>query len=131
MLINDLISLKKDLNSTKIGHMTNEGLRAYLKLSIELNKYEREFEEKKQELVKEALATKGYDVNTITKEQDQEIGAIVIPILNEYLATEVDVNTKILSWDDLYQGILDLSDNNSLTVDVKSRLTDMLCSDPL
>ena len=45
--------------------------------------------------------------------------------------TEVDVDTKILSWDDLYNGILDIDENVSLPVEVKSRLTMYLCTEEL
>ena len=39
MNISDLITLKKDLERTKVAHLSNDGLRKYLKLSLILNKY--------------------------------------------------------------------------------------------
>ena len=131
MLINDLVVLKNMLKDTKVGRMSNDGLRAYLKLSIELNKYSNEFESKRNDLIKEAVASKGYDVNTITQEQDREIWNIIAPILDEYLSGEVEVNTKVLTWNDLCDGILNMSENDMLTFEVKSKLTEYLCSEEL
>lgn len=131
MKINDLIVLKKDLESTKVAHLSSEGLRKYLKLSVILNKYNAEFDSKRQELGTEAAKVKGYDINSLTPEQDRELINIILPVLNEYLLTDVDVETKILSWDDLYDGILNLEENNSLTTEVKTRLTNMLCNEEL
>lgn len=131
MKINDIILLKNDLKDTKIGHISSEGMRMYLKLSIELNKYYREFEEKRKSLLEEVVKTKGYDVRTITPEQDKEISDIVIPILTEYINTDVDIVTRILSWDDLYNGILNDESNSNLSLDVKTRLTELLCSEDL
>ena len=131
MKINDIILLKRDLDSVKIGQLSNENLRKYLKLSVELNKYNTEFENKRTTLIDEAIAAKGFDINTITAEQDQEIGDIVVPILNEYLFTEVEINTKILSWNDLFDNILNLPENISLSTEVKSRLAELLCTENL
>ncbi len=131
MLINDLIVLKNLLKDTKVGRMSNEGLRAYLKLSLELNKYFNEFDTKRNDLIKEAVANKGYDVQTITNEQDREIFNIIAPILDEYLSGEVEVTTKVLSWDDLCNGILNMPENDKLTFEVKSKLTEYLCSEEL
>lgn len=131
MKINDIILLKRDLDSVKIGQLSNENLRKYLKLSVELNKYNTEFENKRTTLIDEAVAAKGFDINTITAEQDQEIGDIVVPILNEYLSTEVEINTKILSWNDLFDNILNLPENISLSTEVKSRLAELLCTENL
>lgn len=131
MRINDLIVLKNVLKETKIGKMSNEGLRAYLKLSLEMNKYNTEFEEKRKTLVTEAIENKGYDIQSITQEQDREIFNIIAPILDEYLGTEVEVETKILSWDDLCTGILNMDENAKLTVDEKTKITELLCKEDL
>lgn len=131
MTINELIILKRDLERTKVAHLSNEGLRKYLKLTLVLNKYNSEFEAKKQELGEEAAKAKGYEINNLSEEEDRELIGIIIPVLNEYLTTEVDVDTKILSWDDLYNGILDIDENVSLPVEVKSRLTTYLCTEEL
>ena len=131
MNISDLITLKKDLERTKVAHLSNDGLRKYLKLSLILNKYNSEFEERKQKLGAEAAKAKGYDIRSLTEEEDRELIDIIIPLLTEYLNTDVDVDTKILSWDDLYNGILDIDENVSLPVEVKSRLTMYLCTEEL
>jgi len=131
MLINDLIVLKNLLKDTKVGRMSNDGLRSYLKLSLELNKYFNEFDTKRNDLIKEAVANKGYDIQSITQEQDREIFNIIAPILDEYLSKETDVNTKVLSWDDLCNGILNMSENDKLTFETKSKLTEYLCSEEL
>ena len=131
MNISDLITLKKDLERTKVAHLSNDGLRKYLKLSLILNKYNSEFEERKQKLGAEAAKAKGYDMRRLTEEEDRELIEIIVPVLNEYLNTEVDIDTKILSWDDLYNGILDIDENISLPVEVKSRLTTYLCTEEL
>ena len=130
-LINDLIVLKSILKQTKVGRMSNDGLRAYLKLSLELNKYNTEFEDKRKSLATEAVAQKGYDIQNITIEQDREIFNIIAPILDEYLGTEVPVETKILSWDDLCNGILNLPENDSVDYDNKAKLTEYLCKEEL
>ena len=59
MTINDLVILKRDLERTKVAHLSNDGLRKYLKLSLILNKYNSEFEERKQKLGAEAAKAKG------------------------------------------------------------------------
>ena len=130
-LINDLIVLKSILKQTKVGRMSNDGLRAYLKLSLELNKYNTEFEDKRKSLATEAVTQKGYDIQNITIEQDREIFNIIAPILDEYLGTEVPVETKILSWDDLCNGILNLPENDSVDYDNKAKLTEYLCKEEL
>lgn len=129
--INDLIVLKNILKETKIGKMSNEGLRAYLKLSLEMNKYNSEFEDKRKTLVTDAIANKGYDIQSITQEQDRDIFNIIAPILDEYLVTEVDVETKVLSWDDLCIGILNMDENTKLSVEEKTKITELLCKEDL
>jgi hypothetical protein len=129
--INDLIVLKNILRETKIGKMSNEGLRGYLKLSLTMNKYYNEFEEKRKNLVTEAIENKGYDIQNITAEQDRDIFNVIAPILDEYLGTEVDVDTKVLSWDDLCSGVLNLDENTKLTVDDKTKITEYLCKEDL
>lgn len=129
--INDLIVLKNILRETKVGKMSNEGLRSYLKLSLELNKYSAEFDEKRKNLATEAVENKGYDIQNITPEQDHEIFNIIAPILDEFLGTDVEVETKVLSWDDLCSGILNLDENTKLTVDDKTRITELLCKEEL
>ena len=130
-VINDLIVLKSLLKKTRVGNMSNDSLRNYLKLSLELNKYNSEFEKKRMTLAQETVAQKGYDINHITPEQDREIFNVIAPILDEYLGTEVDVNTKILPWEDLYSAVLCLPENNNLTIDEKTTLTTYLCSEEL
>jgi hypothetical protein len=130
-LINDLIVLKSLLKRTKVGRMSNEGLRGYLKLSLELTKYNNEFEQKRRDLATEAVEQKGYDIQNITPEQDREVFNIIAPILDEYLGTEVPVETKVLSWNDLFDGVLNLTDNDSLTTEEKTTLTSYLCKEDL
>jgi hypothetical protein len=130
-LINDLIVLKSLLKRTKVGRMSNEGLRGYLKLSLELTKYNNEFEQKRRDLATEAVEQKGYDIQNITPEQDREVFNIIAPILDEYLGTEVPVETKVLSWNDLFDGVLNLADNDSLTTEEKTTLTSYLCKEDL
>ena len=129
--INDLVVLKNVLKETKVGKMSNEGLRAYLKLSLVMNKYSTEFEEKRRTLVNDAIENKGYDIQNITAEQDRDIFNVIAPILEEYLGTDVDIETKVLSWNDLYDGILNLEENAGVSMEDKTRLTEMLCSEEL
>lgn len=132
MVINDLIVLKNVLKDTKIGHVSNNTLRRYLKLSLAVNKYNSEWEEKRKNLYKEAAEAKGYDVMSVTEEQNNELFNVLSPILNEYLGTEVtDVNTKIFAWDELCDTVLNAENNAELTVDQKSYLTEMLCYEEL
>lgn len=131
MILNDLLLLRNDLKSTKIGHLSSEGLKSYLKLSVTMNKYNKEFEEKRKDLINEAMTAKGYDVKTITREQDAEISEVVIPILSEYIQQDVEIETKILSWDDLYNGILNIDENKELDFEAKTRLTEYLCTEDL
>lgn len=129
--INDLIVLKNVLKETKVGKMSNEGLRAYLKLSLVMNKYSTEFEEKRRTLVNDAIENKGYDIQNITPEQDRDIFNVISPILEEYLGTDVDIETKVLSWNDLCDGILNLDNNANVSMEDKTRLTELLCSEEL
>lgn len=132
MVINDVIILKNVLKDTKIGKVSNDALRKYLKLSIVLNKYNNEWEEKRKELYKETADAKGLDLQTLTEEQNNEIFTVIAPVLNEYLGTEVtDLDTKIFSWDEICEAILNVSENTNLTVDQKSMLTQMLCYEEL
>ena len=127
--INDLVILKNVLKETKVGKMSNDGLRSYLKLSLVMNKYSTEFEEKRRTLVNDAIENKGYDIQNITAEQDRDIFNVIAPILEEYLGTDVDIETKVLSWNDLYDGILNLEENAGVSMEDKTRLTEMLCSE--
>lgn len=129
--INDLVVLKRILRETKVGKMSNDGLRSYLKLSLVMNKYSTEFEEKRRTLVNETIENKGYDINNITPEQDRDIFNVIAPILEEYLGTDVDVETKVLSWNDLCDGILNLDENAGISMEDKTHLTEMLCSEEL
>lgn len=129
--INDLIVLKNVLKETKVGKMSNEGLRAYLKLSLVMNKYSTEFEEKRRTLVNDAIENKGYDIQNITPEQDRDIFNVISPILEEYLGTDVDIETKVLSWNHLCDGILNLDNNANVSMEDKTRLTELLCSEEL
>lgn len=129
--INDLVILKNVLKETKVGKMSNDGLRSYLKLSLVMNKYSTEFEEKRRTLVNDAIENKGYDIQNITAEQDRDIFNVIAPILEEYLGTDVDIETKVLSWNDLYDGILNLEENAGVSMEDKTRLTEMLCSEEL
>ena len=130
-VINDLIVLKRTLDRTKVGRLSSDGLRTYLKLSLELTKYNNEFEQKRRDLAQAAVAQKEFDIQNITPDQDREIFNIIAPILDEYLGTEVDVDTKILTWDDLYEGILSIPDNDSLSTEDKTTLTNYLCKEDL
>ena len=129
--INDLVILKNILKDTKIGKISNDGLRAYLKLSMSINKYAAEFDEKRKTLITDAISNKAYNIENITPEQDRDIFNIIAPILDEYLNTELDIETKVLSWDDLCNGILNLDENEKLSVDDKARITQYLCKDEL
>ena len=129
--INDLVVLKRILRETKVGKMSNDGLRSYLKLSLVMNKYSTEFEEKRRTLVNETIENKGYDIQNITAEQDRDIFNVIAPILEEYLGTDVDIETKVLSWNDLCDGILNLEENANVSMEDKTRLTEMLCSEEL
>ena len=129
--INDLVVLKNVLKETKVGKMSNEGLRAYLKLSLVMNKYSTEFEEKRRTLINDAIENKCYDIQNITPEQDRDIFNVIAPILEEYLGTDVDIETKVLSWNDLCDGILNLEENANVSMEDKTRLTEMLCSEEL
>ncbi len=130
-VINDLIVLKRTLDRTKVGRLSSEGLRTYLKLSLELTKYNNEFEQKRRDLAQAAVVQKEYDIQNITPDQDREIFNIIAPILDEYLGTEVDVDTKILTWDDLYSGVLSIPENDSLSTEDKTTLTTYLCKEDL
>ena len=129
--INDLIVLKNVLKETKVGKMSNDGLRAYLKLSLVMNKYSTEFEEKRRTLINDAIENKGYDIQNITPEQDRDIFNVIAPILEEYLGQDVDIETKVLSWNDLCDGILNLDENANVSMEDKTRLTELLCSEEL
>ena len=129
--INDLVVLKRILRETKVGKMSNDGLRSYLKLSLVMNKYSTEFEDKRRTLVNDTIENKGYDINNITPEQDRDIFNVIAPILEEYLGTDVDIETKVLSWNDLCDGILNLEENANVSMEDKTRLTEMLCSEEL
>ena len=129
--INDLVVLKRILRETKVGKMSNDGLRSYLKLSLVMNKYSTEFEDKRRTLVNDTIENKGYDINNITPEQDRDIFNVIASILEEYLGTDVDVETKVLSWNDLCDGILNLDENAGISMEDKTRLTEMLCSEEL
>ena len=63
--INDLVILKNILKDTKIGKISNDGLRAYLKLSMSINKYAAEFDEKRKTLITDAISNKGYNIENI------------------------------------------------------------------
>ena len=129
--VNDLVVLKNILKDTKVGKMSNEGLRAYLKLSLTMNKYASEFEEKRNTLVTDTVKNLGYDIQKITPEQDHEIFNVIAPILDEFLGQDVDVDTKVLSWDDICNGILNLPDNEKISIDDKTKITQYLCKDDL
>ena len=129
--INDLVVLKNVLKETKVGKMSNDGLRSYLKLSLVMNKYSTEFEEKRRTLINDAIENKGYDIQNITPEQDRDIFNVIAPILEEYLGTDVDIETKVLSWNDLCDGILNREENANVSMEDKTRLTEMLCSEEL
>ena len=129
--VNDLVVLKAILKDTKVGKMSNECLRAYLKLSLTMNKYASEFEDKRTSLITDTVSSKGYDIQKITPEQDREIFNVIAPILDEFLGQEVDIETKVLSWDDICNGILNLEDNEKLSVDDKTKITQYLCKDEL
>ena len=129
--VNDLVVLKAILKDTKVGKMSNEALRAYLKLSLTMNKYASEFEDKRTSLITDTVSSKGYDIQKITPEQDREIFNVIAPILDEFLGQEVDIETKVLSWDDICNGILNLEDNEKLSVDDKTKITQYLCKDEL
>ena len=129
--INDLVVLKNVLKETKVGKMSNEGLRAYLKLSLVMNKYSTEFEEKRRTLINDAIENKGYDIQNITPEQDRDIFNVIAPILEEYLGQDVDIETKVLSWNDICDVILNLDENANVSMEDKTRLTELLCSEEL
>lgn len=132
MTINDILFLRSDLKQVKIGHISSDGMKEYIKLSIQLNKYNKEFEEKRKDLIEETLAAKNYSIDNLTPEQDKEVSDIVIPILNDYiLNTDIDIVTNVLSWSDLYDGILNNEENSSLSLEVKTRLTERLCSEEI
>ena len=96
-----------------------------------MNKYSTEFEEKRRTLINDAIENKGYDIQNITPEQDRDIFNVIAPILEEYLGQDVDIETKVLSWNDLCDGILNLDENANVSMEDKTRLTELLCSEEL
>lgn len=145
MIINDLIGLKNVLKDIKLGKISNDVLRKYLRLSLELNKYNDEWENKRKNLYKETADTKGYDVNSMTDEQHNDVLGVIIPIFNEYLATPVSgIETKIFTWDELCNAILNVEQEISnesedgskttstkLTTEQQTFLIEMLCNEEL
>lgn len=132
MVINDLIVLKNLLKDTKLGKVSNEVLRTYLKLSVKLNEYNTAWEDKRRALFEETAKTLGYDMQTLTEQQNNEVFNIAAPLLNDYLGTEVtDFDTHIFSWDDLFNFILNVDENSALTTEQKTLLTTYLCAEEL
>ena len=72
--INDLVILKNILKDTKIGKISNDGLRAYLKLSMSINKYAAEFDEKRKTLITDAISNKGYNIDALTIRNYEKLG---------------------------------------------------------
>ena len=72
--INDLVILKNILKDTKIGKISNDGLRAYLKLSMSINKYAAEFDEKRKTLITDAISNKGYNIDALTIRNYEQLG---------------------------------------------------------
>ena len=133
MTINDLLILKDRLGRAKIGsNLPNDELRKYLKITVSLNKYETEFNNKRMEYAKEAAAQKGYDLQNLTDEQNKELLEVINPLLNEWLTQEAEgVETKVFTWDTLCDAILNNPDNKDLNISDKSYFAEMLCSEEL
>lgn len=132
MLLSDLITLKNTLAKTKVGKLSSDTLRKYLKLSVQLNEYNTDWEEKRRAYFNETAKTLGYDLTSLTEEESIKVFNTAAPLLNEYLANNVpDIETKIFNWDELYTAILGLDENKDLTTDQKTLLTEKLCSEQL
>jgi len=133
MKINDLLVLKDRLGNAKISStLPNDVLRKYLKITVALNKYSTEFDEKRMAFAKEAAASKGYDLQSLTDEQNKDLINVINPLLNEYLMQEAEgVDVKVFTWDDLCTAILNIDENKNMSISDKTYFTEMLCSEEL
>lgn len=131
MLNNDLLVLRSVISKIKIGKLDNDLLRSFIKLSVALNKLNVDFETRRNELAQEAAEAKGYNLQTLTSDQNNELVNIISPILNEFLVQETNLDTKIFTWEELCDSILNNPENTNLSVDEKTSLSQMLCRDDL
>lgn len=129
MKIYELIALGNSLKDTKVGSLSNEALRKYIRLIVDFNKCSAELEEKKRSLATEAIKQKNYNVETLTPEQESEIVSIISPLIDEYVLGDCDSPTKFLSWDELYNAILNNPENSGISINEKSMISNFLCSE--
>ena len=125
MKIYELIAL----GNSKVGALSNEALRKYIRLIVDFNKCSAELEEKKRSLATEAIKQKNYNVETLTPEQESEIVSIISPLIDEYVLGDCDSPTKFLSWDELYNAILNNPENSGISINEKSMISNFLCSE--
>lgn len=131
MKIYELIALGNSLKDTKVGNLGNESLRKYIRLIVEYNKCSAALEEKKHSFVGEVIKQKKYDINNLSQEEQRDIMMVINPLIDEYVMQDIDVPTKFLTWNELYDSILNYDENSKLSVNEKSMISNFLCSEEI
>lgn len=131
MKVYELIELGNSLKDTKVGTLSNDNLRKYIKLMIEFNKYSGELDEKRRSLATETIKQKGYTAETLTPEQEQDIISVITPLIDEFILQDCEVPEKFLTWDELCNAILNNTENSNISVSRKSVISHYLCSEEL
>lgn len=131
MKVYELIALGNSLKDTKVGSLSNDALRKYIKLMVEFNRVFAELENKKRTLATEAMKQKNYKAETLTAEEEQDIVAIISPMIDEYVLQECEVPTKFMTWDELCNAILNNPENGNISINDKSMISNFLCSEEL
>src|SRR5574344_916825 len=129
MMVNDVLNLRDDLQQVKVKPMTNEQKRKYIGLMRSINRICGEFEEEKDVVIRECAKDRGIEIASMTKEQGDELMKAANPALFDCITKEVDIDTRIFKWDELYDSILGNPENSSVITKTKTNLAELLCSE--
>jgi len=119
----ELSEFNRIWKDAKVKGLGQEATRDYLYLKIKISEIIKDLEQTVSEGSKTVLCELGYkEGDSIPKDKVQEINSKVFDVISKLYDEEVQIDTHILSADDLYNCLLNIEENNSINTEGKAIL---------
>lgn len=109
--------------SAKVKGLSNEATKDYLYLKIKVADFAKKISEEITNAKKTIISELGYkEGENIPQERFVEVNRKINDPINILLNEEIEINTHVLSSEDLFNCILNIDENKDLTTESKSLL---------
>lgn len=128
MTIGEIVKLHNALKDAKVSKLSKESTIAYLELKIRLSEEFEKVEEKEKKIFKETLPDGFKDGDKVAPEKAYEINVLRSQLISKYNSEEVkeDINPHILTSDELFDSIMNVELNDSISSEEKATITKYL-----